>query len=114
MKHQEIMELIDHFAGSGLQSMKLAQEGVSLELHRGAAAAKPEVRSAEIMPVPEEAPEAVDAIRSGDAVRVDADKGLIVDETRGETFRAQPFPPFIREIIEAGGLVNRWKAKLGR
>ena len=55
MKHQEIMELIDHFAGSGLQSMKLAQEGVSLELHRGAAAAKPEVRSAEIMPVPEEA-----------------------------------------------------------
>ena len=62
MKHQEIMELIDHFAGSGLQSMKLAQEGVSLELHRGAAAAKPEVRSAEIMPVPEEAPEAVDAI----------------------------------------------------
>ena len=30
MKHQEIMELIDHFAGSGLQSMKLAQEGVSL------------------------------------------------------------------------------------
>ena len=62
MKHQEIMELIDHFAGSGLQSMKLAQEGVSLALHRGAAAAKPEVRSAEIMPVPEEAPEAVDAI----------------------------------------------------
>ncbi len=62
MKHQEIMELIDHFAGSGLQSMKLAQEGVSLELHRGAAAAKPEVRSAEIMPVPEEAPEAVDTI----------------------------------------------------
>lgn len=61
-----------------------------------------------------ECPEAVDAIRSGDAVRVDADKGLIVDETRGETFRAQPFPPFIREIIEAGGLVNRWKAKLGR
>ena len=62
MKHQEIMELIDHFAGSGLQSMKLAQEGVSLEIHRGTAAAKPEVRSAEIMPVPEEAPEAVDAI----------------------------------------------------
>ncbi len=59
-----------------------------------------------------ECPEAVDAISAGDVVSVDADTGTIVDETTGATFTAQPFPPFIREIIEAGGLVNRWKAKL--
>ncbi len=59
-----------------------------------------------------ECPEAVDAIKAGDIVSVDADAGLITDETTGETFTAQPFPPFIREIIEAGGLVNRWQAKL--
>lgn len=59
-----------------------------------------------------ECPEAVDAISAGDIVSVDADAGIITDETTGDTFTAQPFPPFIREIIEAGGLVNRWKAKL--
>ncbi len=59
-----------------------------------------------------ECPEAVDAIAEGDVVSVDADSGIITDETTGATFTAQPFPPFIREIIEAGGLVNRWKAKL--
>ena len=59
-----------------------------------------------------ECPEAVDAISQGDVVSVDAEAGVIVDETTGQTFDAQPFPPFIREIIEAGGLVNRWKQKL--
>ena len=60
-----------------------------------------------------ECPEAVDAIADGDVVSVDADAGVITDETTGRVFTAQPFPPFIREIIEAGGLVNRWKARLG-
>ena len=59
-----------------------------------------------------ECPEAVDAIADGDVVRVDADAGAITDETTGQAFTAQPFPPFIREIIEAGGLVPRWKARL--
>lgn len=60
-----------------------------------------------------ECPEAVDAISQGDVVSVDADTGVIVDETTGQTYQAQPFPLFIREIIEAGGLINRTKAKLG-
>ncbi len=60
-----------------------------------------------------ECPEAVDAISQGDVVSVDADAGIITDETTGETFQAQPFPPFIREIIEAGGLINRTRAVLG-
>ncbi len=59
-----------------------------------------------------ECPEAVDGIKAGDRVSVDADAGLVVDETTGKSFTAEPFPPFIKEIIEAGGLVNRTKAKL--
>lgn len=59
-----------------------------------------------------ECPQAVDAISAGDKVSVNADTGVIVNETTGETFQAEPFPAFIREIIEAGGLVNRWKGKL--
>ena len=59
-----------------------------------------------------ECPEAVDAISDGDVVSVDADTGTIVDETTGATFHAQPFPPFIQEIINAGGLVERTKKKI--
>lgn len=59
-----------------------------------------------------ECPEAVDAISNGDVVSVDADTGTIVDETTGAIFYAQPFPPFIQEIINAGGLVERTKQKI--
>ena len=59
-----------------------------------------------------ECPEAADAIRDGDVVSVDADRGIIVDETSGKTFEAQPFPPFIQEIINEGGLVARTKKML--
>ena len=61
-----------------------------------------------------ECPEAVDAIKQGDVVDVDADAGVIANTTTGETFKAQPFPPFIREIIEEGGLINRTKKVLGK
>lgn len=59
-----------------------------------------------------ECPEAVDAISDGDVVRVDTDKGIVEDVTTGQTFEAHPFPEFINEIIEAGGLVERTKRVL--
>jgi 3-isopropylmalate/(R)-2-methylmalate dehydratase small subunit len=59
-----------------------------------------------------EAPEAVDGISAGDKVTVDADTGVITNETTGKTYQAQPFPPFIKDIIETGGLVESIKARL--
>ena len=59
-----------------------------------------------------ECPEAVDGISEGDTVSVDADAGIITDETTGKSWQSQPFPPFIKEIIEAGGLVARTKNKM--
>ena len=59
-----------------------------------------------------EAPEAVDGISDGDEVEVDADAGIIINKTTGQTYRAQPFPPFIKEIIEQGGLIERVKSRL--
>ena len=59
-----------------------------------------------------ECPEAVDAISEGDVVSVDADTGTITDETTGAVFHAQPFPAFIQEIINDGGLVARTKRVL--
>ena len=58
-----------------------------------------------------ECPEAVDAISAGDTVSVDFDTGVITDETNGKVFHAEPFPPFIQEIISAGGLMKSIKAK---
>ncbi len=58
-----------------------------------------------------ECPEAADAIQAGDRVHVDFDTGVITDQTTGQTFQAQPFPPFIQEIISAGGLMKAIKAK---
>ena len=59
-----------------------------------------------------ECPEAVDAISEGDVVSVDADTGTITDETTGAVFHAQPFPAFIQEIINEGGLVARTKRQM--
>ena len=56
-----------------------------------------------------ECPEAVKAIREGDNVSCDLALGIIRDETTGEEFKAQPFPPFIQRIIDAGGLINSLK-----
>ena len=53
-----------------------------------------------------ECPEAVAAISSGDTVSCDLGKGVIKDETSGETFKAEPFPQFIQEIISDGGLIK--------
>lgn len=61
-----------------------------------------------------ECAEAVDGIKSGDRVAVDADTGTIKNLTTGQVFHAQPFPPFIQEIIEYGGLIPRTKAKLAK
>ena len=59
-----------------------------------------------------ECPEAVDAIKQGDRVHIDAEQGVITNLSSGQSFQAEPFPPFLREIIESDGLVNRWKQKL--
>ncbi len=50
--------------------------------------------------------EAVDGISAGDIVEVDTDTGIIKNITTGMEFKAQPFPPFLQNIIESGGLVK--------
>ena len=58
-----------------------------------------------------ECPEAVDNINDGDIVSVNFDDGTITNETTKKTFQAQPFPPFMQEIIECGGLINKINKK---
>jgi 3-isopropylmalate/(R)-2-methylmalate dehydratase small subunit len=61
-----------------------------------------------------ESPAAAAAIRDGDRVAIDADTGTITDLTTGGVFTAQPFPPFIRAIIEKGGLIPSVKEKVAK
>ena len=53
-----------------------------------------------------ECPEAVDGIADGDKVEADLDNGIIYNRTTGASFKTQPFPAFIQNIIENGGLVS--------
>ena len=53
-----------------------------------------------------ECEQAADRIRPGDEVEVDFDSGVITNITCGESYQAQPFPPFIQNIIQQGGLMN--------
>lgn len=53
-----------------------------------------------------ECPQAGDEIAEGDTVSVDFDSGVITDHTTGKTYQAEPFPPFIQNIIQKGGLLS--------
>lgn len=56
------------------------------------------------LPILECAP-AVDAIEQGDEVEVEPATGTIRNLTRGESYRAEPFPDFLQRIIDRGGLL---------
>ena len=56
-----------------------------------------------------ECEQAAEEISAGDEVEVDFDTGEIRDLTTGKTYQAQPFPPFIQNIIAKGGLLASLK-----
>ena len=53
-----------------------------------------------------ECPAASEAIAAGHLAAVDLATGTISDKTTGATFSAEPFPPFMQELIMAGGLAG--------
>ena len=56
-----------------------------------------------------ECEEAVEEINADDEVSVNFDTGVITDITTGKSYKAQPFPLFIQNIINSGGLLNSLK-----
>jgi 3-isopropylmalate/(R)-2-methylmalate dehydratase small subunit len=59
-----------------------------------------------------ECEEAADKTQSGDILEVELSTGEIKNITRGLTFKAKPFPDFMLELIEAGGLIEYTKRKI--
>lgn len=53
--------------------------------------------------------EASEKIENGDKVEVDFDSGIIKNITKGEEYQAEPFPEFIKEIINKNGLLKSIK-----
>jgi len=47
-----------------------------------------------------------DAIGEGDTLEIDFDKGELRNLTQNTTLTFAPFPPFLQEIIRAGGLLK--------
>ena len=58
-----------------------------------------------------ECPAAARAISAGDEVSVNFETGEIADKTTGRTFMAEPFPPFMLDLIAAGGLAAYLKGR---
>lgn len=58
-----------------------------------------------------ECEQAAQGIEAGDEVEVDFDTGIIKNLTKGTTFKARPFPEFMKRIMAADGLVNYIREK---
>jgi 3-isopropylmalate dehydratase small subunit len=59
-----------------------------------------------------ESEEAPEKISEGDEIEVDADKGIIRNITKGEEYTSKPIPPFMQELISAGGLIEWTKKRI--
>ncbi len=60
-----------------------------------------------------ECSEAVDAIKEGDQVEVDLKTGKITNLRTSEEYQAIPFPEFMQQIMDKGGLINYVKERKG-
>jgi 3-isopropylmalate/(R)-2-methylmalate dehydratase small subunit len=58
-----------------------------------------------------ESPEAAKEIEAGHEIEVDAEEGLIKDLTTGKSYRCQPIPPFMQELLKDGGLIPHIQKK---
>jgi 3-isopropylmalate/(R)-2-methylmalate dehydratase small subunit len=59
-----------------------------------------------------ECAEAVAKTESGDELEIDLTSGKIKNVTRGLVFTAQPYPPFMAELISSGGLIEHTRKRL--
>ena len=59
-----------------------------------------------------ESEECVDDAEAGDVIEADLSKGIIRNVTKGKEYSTTPFPEFIQEIINCGGLVGYAQQKL--
>ena len=52
-----------------------------------------------------QSPQAAEAVEDGDELEVDLEEGVIRNFTKGDEYRAEPFPKFMNDLLRMGGLV---------
>jgi len=58
--------------------------------------------------------ETPDKIKESDILEIDLSSGIIKNLTQNQTYKTQPFPEFLQEIVKQGGLINYMKNVLLR
>jgi 3-isopropylmalate/(R)-2-methylmalate dehydratase small subunit len=58
-----------------------------------------------------ESPTAVEGTREGDRLEIDPDNGIIRNATTGESFNVGSIPPFMKELLQNGGLIAHIKKR---
>jgi 3-isopropylmalate/(R)-2-methylmalate dehydratase small subunit len=53
-----------------------------------------------------EAPAACKETETGDILEVDTDEGGVLNDRTGNSYPAKPYPPYVQQIIDAGGLMQ--------
>jgi 3-isopropylmalate/(R)-2-methylmalate dehydratase small subunit len=53
-----------------------------------------------------------DKIDSGDVLEVTLESGRIKNVTKGKTYKAEPYPDFMMELVSAGGLIDYTKKRI--
>ena len=64
------------------------------------------------LPLLEVKEEVVDSVETGDLLEVDLAAGSFVNHTKEIRFPLQPIPAFMRELLEAGGLIHHVRKRL--
>ncbi len=53
-------------------------------------------------------------INEGDTVKVDMAKGEVINITQAKTYKFTPIPPFMQELVDAGGLIAFAKQEIAQ
>ena len=53
-------------------------------------------------------------INEGDALSIDVSGGVITNQTSGKSYTFKPIPPFMQELVAAGGLMNYAKNEVSK
>ncbi len=61
-----------------------------------------------------ECAQAAEEIAEGDVVEVDADQGVIRNAVTGGTYSVAPIPPFMKELVQDGGLIPHIRKRAER
>jgi 3-isopropylmalate/(R)-2-methylmalate dehydratase small subunit len=59
-----------------------------------------------------ESPEASADIEGGDIIEIDLEKGIIKNETKNKTYQSKPYPDFMMDIVNSGGLIEHTRKNI--